>query len=60
MRTEIEITLWIGKAPLKRKMVLRVGAWTSDVKTFTPGLLQGSIFNTVAGKTQRVHRWHHL
>ena len=42
MKIDPYITLWIGKALLKRKVALRVGLWTSEVKTITPGLPQGS------------------
>ena len=47
MKIDPYITLWIGKALLKRKVALRVGPWASDVKTITPGLPQGSALSPV-------------
>ena len=47
MKINPYITLWIGKALLKRKVALRVGPWTSDIKTITPGLPQGSALSPV-------------
>ena len=47
MKIDPYITLWIGKALLKRKVALRVGLWTSEVKTITPGLPQGSALSPV-------------
>ena len=47
MKIDSYITLWIGKALLKRKVALRVGLWTSEVKTITPGLPQGSALSPV-------------
>ena len=47
MKIDPHITLWIGKALLKRKVALRVGPWASDVKIITPGLPQGSALSPV-------------
>merc|ERR1712177_20744 len=47
MKINPYIILWISKALLKRKVALRVGLWTSDVKTITPGLPQGSALSPV-------------
>ena len=47
MKIDPYITLWIGKALLKRKVALRVGPWASDVKTITQGLPQGSALSLV-------------
>ena len=41
------IVMRIGKALFKRKVALRVGAWTSDVMSITPGLPQGSALSPV-------------
>ena len=41
------IVMWVGKALLKRKVALRVGAWTSEIKCITPGLPQGSALSPV-------------
>ena len=42
MQIDPYIILWIGRALLKRKVALRMGPWTSEVWTITPGLPQGS------------------
>ena len=47
MEVDPFIILWIGNALLKRKVALRVGPWTSDVKSITPGLPQGSALSPV-------------
>ena len=47
MQIEPNIILWIGNALLKRKVALRVGPWTSEVKSITPGLPQGSALSPV-------------
>ena len=47
MKIHPYIILWISKALLKRKVALRVGLWTSDIKTITPGLPQGSALSPV-------------
>ena len=47
MKINQYIILWISKALLKRKVALRVGLWTSDIKTITPGLPQGSALSPV-------------
>ena len=47
MKIDPFIILWIGHALLKRKVALRVGPWTSDVRTITPGLPQGSALSPV-------------
>ena len=41
MKINPYVILWIGAALLKRKVALRVGPWSSQVKTLTPGLPQG-------------------
>lgn len=41
------LMMWIGRALLRRKVAMRVGPWTSDVKTITPGLPQGSALSPV-------------
>ena len=41
------VILWIGAALLKRKVALRVGPWSSQVRTITPGLPQGSALSPV-------------
>ena len=58
MKIDPYITLWIGKALLKRKVALRVGPWASDVKTITPGLPLG--ISAVTCTIQRVHSWNHI
>ena len=47
MEVEPYIILWIGNALLKRKVALQVGTWTSEVKSITPGLPQGSALSPV-------------
>ena len=47
MKIDPYIILWIGKALLKRKVALRVAPWTSEVRTITPGLPQGSALSPV-------------
>ena len=47
MKIDPYVILWIGKALLKRKVALRVGPWTSEVRTITPGLPQGSALSPV-------------
>ena len=47
MKIDPYIILWIGNALLKRKVALRVGPWTSEVRTITPGLPQGSALSPV-------------
>ena len=47
MKINPYIILWISKALLKRKVALRVGLWTSDIKIITPGLPQGSALSPV-------------
>ena len=41
------LIMWIGEALLQRKVALRVGAWTSDIRSITPGLPQGSALSPV-------------
>ena len=47
MKIDPHVILWIGNALLKRKVALRVGVWTSEVRTITPGLPQGSVLSPV-------------
>ena len=47
MKIDPFIILWIGKALIKRKVALRVGTWTSDIQSITPGLPQGSALSPV-------------
>ena len=47
MKINPYVVLWIGAALLKRKVALRVGPWSSQVKTITPGLPQGSALSPV-------------
>ena len=47
MKIDPYVIMWIGNALLKRKVALRVGPWTSEVKTITPGLPQGSALSPV-------------
>ena len=47
MKIDRYIILWIGKALLKRKVALRVGPWTSEVRTITLGLSQSSALSPV-------------
>ena len=47
MKINPYIILWISKALLKRNVALQVGLWTSDVKTITPRLPQGSALSPV-------------
>ena len=42
-----QLILWIGEALLKRTVALRLGSWTSDPKSITPGLPQGSALSPV-------------
>ena len=52
--------MWVGSALLKRKVAVRVGPWTSEVKTITPGLPQGSALSPVLFNVYCVHCWHHI
>ncbi len=47
MDIDLYIVMWVGKALLQRKVALRVGTWTSEVKSITPGLPQGSALSPV-------------
>ena len=47
MKIDPYIILWIGHALLKRKVALRIGSWTSEARTITPGLPQGSALSPV-------------
>ena len=42
-----QLIIWIGEALLKRSVALRVGTWTSERRTITPGLPQGSALSPV-------------
>ena len=42
-----QLILWVGEALLKRTVALRLGSWTSDPKSITPGLPQGSALSPV-------------
>ena len=42
-----QLIIWIGEALLKRCVALRLGSWTSDLRTITPGLPQGSALSPV-------------
>ncbi len=40
LHVDPQLIIWIGEALLKRNVALRLGTWTSEVKTITPGLPQ--------------------
>ena len=42
-----QLIIWIGEALLKRCVAQRLGSWTSDRRTITPGLPQGSALSPV-------------
>ena len=47
MKIDPYVIMWIGRALLKRNVDLRVGPWTLEVKTITPGLPQESALSSV-------------
>ena len=47
MNIDPYVIMWIGSALLKRKVTLWMGPWTSEVKTITLGLPQGSALSPV-------------
>ena len=47
MNFDLYVTFWIGNALSKRKVALRLGPWTSDISTITPGLPHDSALSPV-------------
>ena len=47
MKVSPLLVMWTGAALLKRKVALRVGSWSSEVHSITPGLPQGSALSPV-------------
>ena len=53
-----QLIIWIGEALLKRSVALRIGTWTSERRTITPGLPKGSALSPCA--LQYLHSRHHF
>ena len=47
MKINPVLVTWIATTMMKRKVALRIGTWTSEVKEITPGLPQGSALSPV-------------
>ncbi|XP_012940675.1 uncharacterized protein LOC106012380 [Aplysia californica] len=47
LKISSQIVIWVGEALLKRRVAMRLGNWTSDTRSISPGLPKGSSLSPV-------------